>query len=131
MTIKSIKFLRKLKNAQIDESHIVWINSDALQAKTISDSSEPCRKVDIKKFKTSIGSVLSHLEKLGFIVFYTEEDINQTGCYCVKITHSGWCWAQTILFAVIKYAFTSVIMPIAVSVITTLIMLYINGYLIG
>lgn len=129
MTIKSIIFLKKLKKAQIDESRIVWINSETSLVKTVGDSNELCCEVNLDKFKTSINSILSHLSKHGLIYNYADSESNQSEFCYIRVTHAGWNWGQTFTFGIIKYAFTSVVMPIFVSILTTIITLYINGCL--
>ena len=97
MTIQSLILLRALKKVQISENRNVFVDHDALEIRTVSSPDKPCKTLSIKKYSDSYEAVLQYLKKNGLI--------EVTGPFLVK----------------------SVVVPIVVSAITTLVTLWITG----
>lgn len=119
MTLPAYRFLRKMKKAQRKADGQIYIDFDRLQMKTVIDQGEPQTEVSIYAFRHSLHSILDYLEK--------EDLITQHEFECFQVTQSGYCYSQTLLSDVGRFLLMSVLVPIAVAVITTLITMGISG----
>ena len=120
MTIQSRLFLRKLRKAQISEGGSVYIDFDAMTASTVCDATAPCKTVKLNRFKDSARPILSYLEKL--------ELVSCDGLGYVEVLHKGWHPSQKFVFDFCGFMLKSVLVPISVSVATTLLTIWITGF---
>lgn len=123
MTIQSKRLLRKIKKAQIDESGEVFVCESKDYIETAGELSDPCVRVGIPEYSTSIHSVLSYLEAQGLI------EVSGTYQVYVKATHAGWHLGQTRVTKALQFLTASIIVPIAVSAVTAFLTLWISGSL--
>lgn len=121
MTIQSLILLRALKKVQISENRNVFVDHDALEIRTVSSPDKPCKTLSIKKYSDSYEAVLQYLKKNGLI--------EVTGPFqnIVTVIHGGWKYWQTFFSHAGQFLVKSVVVPIVVSAITTLVTLWITG----
>lgn len=113
MTIQCFNFLSVLKKAQPMESSFVCVD---FENHTVSPLENETQTIDISKYKESVVSILEHLEKKEYIKF-----ANSKGYWQIKVTHKGYHLWQIAFFKMFKFTLVSIIVPIVVSAITTLI----------
>lgn len=121
MTIQSMLLLRKLKKAQISETEDVYIDFDKLTASTVHDSGAPYQEVSLSQYASSLSSVLNYLQSEGMIQISGPFD------EYIKVCHLGWHSWQRRLTRLGKFLASSIVIPIAVSAVTTLITLWITS----
>jgi hypothetical protein len=90
-------------------------------ATTVHAKAEPHRTIDLKKYRTSIHSILEYLTQLGYI------DSGKLGY--VHVLHPGWNATQTAIGNFMQFLSESIIVPIVVSAVTALITLWISSAL--
>ncbi len=117
MTLKAMRLLSKLKKAQLRQDELVYIDFDSLSACTVHEKGQPFGDISLRNYAGSIQSTLSYLEKLGYI------ECNKIGY--VKVTHSGWCAFQVTVQDAVKFTVRDVLVPILVSIATTIALRYI------
>lgn len=122
MTIRAFRLLRKLKKAQNKPDESVYIDLDAMTAVMFHDAGQSFKEIKLKAFRTSLDSTLRYLQEQKYIE-YTE------AFSAVQVLHSGWYLGETMLSNFFGFLFNSVAVPIAVSLATTLITLWIQSLL--
>lgn len=113
MTIQAMCFLRKLRKAQRTENREVFLNFMNMKAITAHDGSEPYETVELEEFRDSAMPLLRYLEGLGYI--------QHNGHGTIRVLHAGWHTTQIAVGKLISFLAQSVLIPIVVSIITTLI----------
>lgn len=118
MTLQEIVFLMKARKVQTAENAEIYINDRKLRLEMIAENDRPvcCRKT--AKNSEQLQPMLKHLEKEGLVEIAGD-------CY-FSLTYSGYHYIQELLSGVVRFLLTSVTVPIAVSVLTTLITLWIT-----
>lgn len=122
MTVQAFRLLRKLKKSQMNLNELVYIDYDAMTASTIHESGKPFEKVNLKAYRTSLDSTLRYLFERKYIDYDGDHSV-------VQVLHSGWHLGQTMLSNFLGFLFKSVFVPIVVSLLTTLITLWITSLL--
>jgi len=82
---------------------------------------------DLSKKWGSVESCIAYLEREGLLSVGPERDDH--GSYTIQLTHSGFHYAQTVISAFLKFLAKSVLVPIAVAFVTTLITLWVKRVL--
>ena len=113
MTIQAWWLLRKLKRAQIYLDGYVGVDEDSLKVITIHDSGQKPKVVSVKWYKNSLESTLAYLED--------QKCIERDHCGTIQVTYSGWHILSATAVEITKIVLLNVILPIAVSIITTII----------
>ena len=119
MTISAYRFLRKMKKAQRKPDGQIYIDFDRLEMKTIIEQGEPRTEVSIHAFKRSLYSILDYLKKEGLVTQLSLEGF--------QLTQSGYHYSQTLLSAAGRFLLASVLVPIIVAAITTLMTMWLTG----
>lgn len=125
MTIPALIMLFKMKKAQIDEDGTFYIDDEKLFLGTVLDTeNSPMVKVSIQKQKHSFYPIVEYLMKRHLVK-------EESPLYIYSVTHDGWYILQTALSRLLSFLFSSILVPIAVSAITTIVALWINGLFQG
>ena len=114
MTFKSMKLLKRLKQAQICEDNSLIIDFDELRAWSPRSADQPIRKIKLDRFRGSIVSILDHLEKLEYIDY----DYHTGQAH---VTHLGWNATSATFKAAIQFSVRDVIIPLIVTIAATLL----------
>lgn len=121
MTIPSFVVLSKLKKAQINEAGIVYVDREKWVLHTVRDGEHPFCDLNIQKYKYSFDSIIEYLKGYGFV------RTNDPLCEYIEVTHAGWRIWQTMLSQLAWFLFSSILVPIFVSALTTFVTLWIAG----
>lgn len=121
MTIQALSFIRKIRKAQITEHGSVYIDFDNMLASTCHTANEPCVTVSLKRYRNSARAILAYLQDLGYIK-YDRPDY-------VDVLHKGWHITQSFVSTLGAFLVKSILIPIVVSIITTLIAAWLSGLL--
>ena len=121
MTLQSAFLLHKLRRAQLTEDGEVYLDLKEMTASTVHDVNAPCKTVKLRLFRKSINSILQYLESTGYI--------QQTGYDNFQVLHSGWHTTQSFLTKLCNFLVKSILTPIVVSIITTLLTAWVCGLL--
>lgn len=120
MTLRAKCLLKKLKKAQKTEDGSVFIDGKNLKAKTQCSNGEETVEVSLKRYRNSLTATLKYLENAGYIEHRTT---------FTEVTSKGWHRGEEQFSAFCKFIGCSILTPIVVSVITTLITLWITAML--
>lgn len=121
MTAQALIMLSKLKKVQIHETGTFYVDNDNLFLCTVKDGEHsPVVRISIQKQEHSFYSIMEYLVKQGLVRV-------ETPFYIYGVTHEGWCIWQTAASRFLMFLFSSILVPIVVSAITTLVALWING----
>ena len=125
MTIPALILLFKMKKAQISEAGTFYIDNEKWFLGTVRDSeNSPMLKVSIQKQEHSFYPTTEFLIKQGLVK-------TESPFYIYSVTHEGWYIWQTAVSRLLMFLFSSILVPIIVSAITTLVALWINGLFHG
>lgn len=119
MTFQAYCFLRKMKKAQRQPDGDVYIDFEGLEMMTVVEKGQPRTVVPIRQYKNSICSILDYLKQEKLIV--------QLGLEHFKLPQAGYYYLQTLLSGLARFLLGSVLVPIVVAIITTLITLWLGG----
>lgn len=122
MTIQSSILLHKIKKAQRSIDEFVYIDRDNMCVFTVVEAERPSKKVDITSYKTSIESTLEYL--VGEKMIKRMDSISE----CFQVTQQGWYIWKTRWKKLLRWAFSSIVIPIIVSAITAMITIWISMY---
>ena len=90
MTKDSLKVLELLKKAQVAEDNTVYLNTDELFARTVTEAGQPYVSVDLSEYCGCLWSILVYLAEQRLIM-------NLSGDFeYIQVTHEGWCHSQTL-----------------------------------
>lgn len=130
MTIQSFLFLQKLKKAQQVEDSCITILIDDLRMGVISPAGKekPNPVLDIKKDKNNFRSILEFLKQKNYVTFQ-EERLGNKEIILVTVLHDGWHLWQTAISMTVSFLFRSITVPIAVSILTTILTLIVTEWL--
>lgn len=122
MTFEAAFFLHKLKRLQIEPDYLVNINFATFEAISwnLPAGAKP-RTLSFSRYRHSIYSILSYLQGIGFL-----EKSTISGLY--HVTHTGWHHFDVAIRQTIAAVFKSIVLPVVVSVLTTLATLWANGF---
>ena len=118
MFYQAFVLLKKLKKAQQELDREIFIDYEKNTVSTVHDGTQSFVTVDLQKFGAP-RSVLDYLEKEGYI------NKKPYGDY-FSVTSYGWYYFQITFNKFCAFMFHSVVVPIFVSIITTVIALYLN-----
>ena len=122
MTFRAAKLLKLLKQAQMYPDAHLGIDFDEMTAKTIHPLGGDFQEVSLRGFGTSLLSTLDYLEDKEYIVY----DYPGGEAY---VKHEGWHRTEEIISAFCAFLAKSVLVPVIVSVITTLVTIWIKQLL--
>lgn len=125
MTIQALIILSKLKKIQMNEAGTVYFDRDNLTFSTVHEENAPAVEISVKNWRYSLGSILAYLKKCDLVILG-----GPLGEY-VQVTHKGWHIWQTALSRFAWFLFSSILVPVVVSAVTSLITLWINGFFQG
>ena len=120
MTYHAKRLLRKLKRAQKTEDGEVFIDGRNMIVKTQCPEREGVVEVSLDGYQNSLIATLKYLNDAGYIE-------NRTTF--TQVTSTGWHLGEEQFSAFCRFIAGSVLTPIIVSVITTLITLWITTML--
>lgn len=130
MTIQAFLFLQKLKKVQQSEDACVTLLPDELKIGVVSLNSE--KKSDpilgIRKYENNFRSILEFLERKNYVTTQTDKWGNKS-VILVTVLHDGWHLWQTAISKTISFLFRSIAVPIAVSILTTILTLRVTEWL--
>lgn len=120
--VRSRFFLHKLKRLQIEPDYLVNIDFATFEAISwnLPAGAKP-RTLSFSRYRHSIYSILSYLQGMGFL-----EKSNISGTY--HVTHTGWHHFDVAIRQTLAAVFKSFVLPVVVSVLTTLATLWANGF---
>lgn len=123
MTKDLIKVLEGLKTAQITEDGNVFLSLQKTAACTLTAEGKPYREFDFSKYKDSIRSILNSLAARGLI------ESGYPDYEYLHVTHEGWHYRQVLRQEFLSGLFKSVLLPVIVSLLTTLLALLLEAWL--
>ena len=118
MTLQEIVFLIKARKVQRTEDGVIFINDHQQRLETVTEKGVPSISQKISKASEQLQPMLRHLELNGLVAI-------EGDCY-FSLTYSGYHYVQMLLSSIGRFLLTSVAVPIAVSVLTTLITLWVT-----
>lgn len=121
MTSQARSLLKKLKKCQKNEDGSVFINFVSFDITQVHYGDENYETGNITEFADSIHSLLAYLEKQDYIT-HDKHGI-------VKVLHAGWHATQDSFNRFLSFAFNSILVPILVSVATSVIILFVQAAL--
>ena len=113
MTLHAARLLRKLKKAQQTENNTVFIDGTGLKARTQPHNAQACVEVSLKAYKTSLIPTLKYLDAEGLVEYRAT---------FTQVTSKGWHYRQELAWAFCAFLAKSVLVPIIVSLATSVIM---------
>lgn len=122
MTLQAILFLHRFKSVQMQENGSVWLDAENKLIQTVKTSpTAPSKTYPLTKQWDSVFSIIDYLESKKLLM--------QTGSAYFSLTHAGFHYLQNILSNIAKFLLKSVLVPIVVAILTTLISLWPKGLL--
>lgn len=121
MTVQSKRLLKQLKKAQATPDSSVYIDFDGMTVSGVHAKGEDFVKVNLDKYRNSIHSILQYLKD--------QEYIEYTSLGHAKVLHSGWHVTQTAFSSFSKFLLKSILVPIAVSLLTTVLIRIVEAFL--
>jgi len=122
VTIQAIIFLHHFKKIQIKEDGEIWLDTDNQLMKTmLENKGDPAKVRDLSSIWTSIPTMLQYLQDSGLL--------KRTGIDYYSLTYAGYHYFQTITSSFIRFLLNSIIVPILVSIITTISLFAIDRWL--
>ena len=123
MTKESLKVLETLKKVQITEDNTVYLKLEEFTARTVVEKGRPFVSVDLSEYSDRLWSILVYLAEQRLIM-------NLSGDFeYIQVTHEGWCSRQAVRRERQKVLFRSVVLPVVVSLVTTLLTLLLESWL--
>lgn len=119
MIIQARVLLKKLKKAQKTADSHIYIDYEKLTAIQGYKDDPTQKAVDLKRFHGSIRSYLQYLEKLGYVKVWPHG--------VVQVQTSGWQLGQIEREQLLTFLIQSVAVPIVVSIVTTLLTMWISS----
>lgn len=120
MTIQALVFLRQLKSVQRSELGTIWIDEDRKEMKTYVDDDVTTMQeqttVNLAKKWNRVDSMTDYLQEKGLL-----ERLKPGYFY---LSHKGYHYWQEIIS---EFLFKSILIPAGVSILTTLVTLWIQG----
>ncbi|MDL2235417.1 hypothetical protein LJC07_04585 [Christensenellaceae bacterium OttesenSCG-928-L17] len=120
MTFSAFKMLRAIKKAQISEDNLVDINYTEDIFITAMVAKDEAVRVSLAEFDDGFNSTIDYLVSEGLMTI--DADF-RSRC---QLTHRGFHIVQTMFTGFLKFLVKSVAVPIAVSLVTTLIALWLS-----
>lgn len=121
MTIQARRLLKKLKKAQFNQDEQIYIDFNEMTVCGVHAEGQPYTECSLKAYKDSIQSILYYLKGLGYIDY---DDFGQA-----KVLHSGWKRGQIHFNRFLNFLLTSIVVPIFVSVVTSILVTLIALFL--
>lgn len=126
MTFQASMLVRKLKRVQQSEAFSIEIDDMCSMFSTYG-----CDKANVINFSAEkkwedYKNYIGYLIKSGYVVVEEENDL---GNRVIKLTHDGFHFGQISFIRALKTISKSVFLPIIVSVITTLVTIWIKNKL--
>lgn len=114
LPFKTAKFLRLLRKAQIDQSRMVSFDGFFVIS-TFRIGNQPVKDINVEKYSNSIRSMLLSLRDLGYLTFC------DSAGELFQLTDMGWHYREVSLRGALKLFAQSVLAPLAVSVLGTIL----------
>ena len=127
MTIQAFFLLLILRGVQQNEGYCVEIDNMNTMVSTYGCDVSKTKNRSIDKHWSSVESCIDYLCRDGYLAILDET--NDSGDMLIKVKHEGFHIIQYLAVRFCKTLTKSVVLPIIVSIITTLITIWINGKL--
>lgn len=114
LPFKTAKFLRLLRKAQMSPNRTAHYDGISILS-TVRDGSQPVRDVNVEKYSKSIRQMLLSLRELGYLTFC------DSAGELFQLTDMGWHYHEVSLRGALKLIAQSVLAPLAVSVLGTIL----------
>lgn len=111
--------MHQLHKAQITEGGSVWIDGDDKVMYTVTEPGAPSHAIDLSPKWSSVDPMLMYLK--------SKRLVEQTGLEHFNLSYDGFHYGQTIITNIVRFLFTSIVVPAVVAALTTLISLWLNG----
>ena len=121
MTVQSKRLLKHLKKAQATPDGTIYIDFENMTVSGVHAKGEDFVKVNLEKYRNSIHSILQYLKD--------QEYIEYTSMGHGKVLHTGWHIAQTAFASLSRFLFKSILVPITVSLLTTVLIRVVEAFL--
>lgn len=121
MTIQAYKFLRLIQKIQIREEYCVEFDTFSKYITTAK-----CKKVEEKtaELQNNWKLCFDYLNEKGLVV--VKENQNEDGLFISQLTHTGFHYQEEIISRFLAFMTKSIIVPVVVSIITTIITIKFN-----
>ena len=119
MTYQAYILLRQLKKVQKKEDGAIWVDEPDRKITTVVTFNDPAKSINLSKKWGSFYPTLNYLREQNLV--------EKIGSCHYSLTYSGYHYIQTAISSVLSFLFRSVLVPVAVSIITTLIVLKLFG----
>lgn len=121
MTVQAFCFLIRAKRVQRSKELAVRVDDGSRTMQTVSLSGKEIKAsvAKVKETSSEMYPMLQYLQNKGHVIMY--------GRKTFSLTHSGFFYVQSIVSDIVSFLFKSIIVPIVVSVVTTLIALWLNN----
>lgn len=123
MTVQSYRVLRDIRRAQNNEGDIINVDYDKCAFLRVIDAGESFTPVKFRYPECVMRSIFAELDRLHYIQNYKGD------WDYITVTHLGNHVAESFANNIFKLLLASFILPIAVSVVTTLVTTWILEYL--
>lgn len=119
MTIQEFFFLQKIKRAQIHQDRRVIIDWEEKQFRTCKDENRKTRIVRMRYGWSSLDAALEYMAEKDLLHYWSSHNM-------IQLTFKGFRCKQMMISGFFAFLTKSVIVPIVVSILTTLIVLWIR-----
>lgn len=119
MTYQALILLHQLKKVQRIEGGIVWVDVESRKISSMTIGCKRLTSINLSNKWDTIYPTLAYLQEQGLV--------RKEGSDYYSLTYHGYHYAQNIISSVASFLFRSILVPITVSVITTIVMLKFFG----
>lgn len=119
VTIQAYLLLRKLKRLQHTEENCIWLDDENYRFVNVSEGNQ---KERYRKFKWIIGNPKSNIDHL-----VSEGYVIDLGFSYYQLSYIGYHCIQTVLWKAIGSFVKSVLIPLTVSIIASLLVFHFTG----
>lgn len=120
LTIQAFIFLIRARRIQTKENEDLYYSDDLRQFQETHEKGQPFKSFRVKKDIQQMEPMLLYLKKKGLVVY-------KRGINYIRLTHAGYYYVQTILCSIARFAVSSIAVPVAVSLVTTLVTLWVKS----
>lgn len=121
MTRQARRLLAKMKKAQGIPDGTVYIDFDKMTVAGVHAKGEDFVRMNLKQYKGSIHTALQYLQDQGYIEYSSRG--------YAQVLHAGWHVIQTEFTAFSQFLFKSILVPVAVSLLTTVLIRIVEAFL--
>lgn len=121
MTWQSLIFLKQLKTVQITDRSMIWIDNENQKLMTVVHAKEEPKSLNFSQVHGDVWLMVNYLQDRNLV--------EKLGYSTIRLTHSGFHFPQVIFSELCSFLVRSILVPVGVSVVTTLCMFFLERFM--